>query len=187
MRKYWPIGNLLIQPQFPSQWRPADHDGIRRRGSHLHIELVAPLPYRSFPVPVRPVCSITRVVACSPLKRVFLRFHGRYFVGPTRSHGLPGFGSPCLAVSEYCPDGSSQLVGDCRHCDTVRPAFQQFGQPRPLDGSIRSDDSSGAMHQKGSQVRITSFADTELAYFPARAGLTRDQTNPVRRLSLIHI
>jgi hypothetical protein len=38
------------------------------------------------------------------------------------------------------------------------------------------------MHQQGSQVRITSFADTELAYLSARARLTRDQANPGRKL-----
>ena len=152
-------------------------------GSPLHIELAAPFPYRSFPVPVRPVCSITRVLACSPSKRLLLRFYRLCILVPTGSCGLPGFWSPSFAVSEYCPDLSSQLVGDRRHYNTVRSAFQQFRQPRPLNRSIRSDDSSGAMHQKGSQVRITSFADTELAYFPARAGLTRDQTNPVRRKS----
>jgi hypothetical protein len=46
--------------------KPAGPDGIRRRGSHLHIERVAQLPYRSVPVPVRPVWPITRLVACSP-------------------------------------------------------------------------------------------------------------------------
>ncbi len=35
--------------------KPAGPDGIRRRGSHLNIEMKAQLPYRSVPVPIRPV------------------------------------------------------------------------------------------------------------------------------------
>ena len=50
---------------------PAGPDGFRWRSSHLNIELDALMPYRNVPVPVRPVCSITRVVACSPSKRLF--------------------------------------------------------------------------------------------------------------------
>ena len=39
--------------------KPAGPDGIRRRGSHLQIELDALADYRSFLVPVQPVCPIT--------------------------------------------------------------------------------------------------------------------------------
>lgn len=35
--------------------KPAGPDGIRRRGSHLNIEQEAQIPYRSVPVPVRPI------------------------------------------------------------------------------------------------------------------------------------
>jgi hypothetical protein len=55
------ISGLLMQ-----DFRPAGPDGIRRRGSHLQIELDALHPYRSFLVPVRPVLPITRLAACSP-------------------------------------------------------------------------------------------------------------------------
>jgi hypothetical protein len=45
-------GCSLIYGLLAQAFHPAGPDGIRGQGSHLHIELIAPYPYRIVPAPV---------------------------------------------------------------------------------------------------------------------------------------
>jgi hypothetical protein len=102
------------------QTLPAGPDGIRRRGSHLHIEHEAPLPYRSVLVSVRPVCPSRWRVACS---------FKAHLVPVVRSSGLPSVASPSASLGRHRPDRSRKLIGHGGHDDAGGSTLEQFHQP----------------------------------------------------------
>ena len=87
-----------------------------------------------------------------------------------------GRGAITLTRGQYRPDGPRKLVGGCRHGNAVRASRQLACHP--LLSFSFGNDCPRPTHQQGSQVRIASLGDAQLANPTSGASLSRHQAKP---------
>src|SRR6185437_3223560 len=93
-----------------------------------------------------------------------------------------------LFFGQNCPGNSGKFVSQGNN--TSAPLFSKFQSVEPGSETMSvalgaRKDSSRAVNQELSQIRITPFANSEKAWFPACRELLRNEAKPSRQVTTL--